>query len=219
MHDNNNLLILGAGIYGAIAYGIAEAMGCFEKIDFLDDNGQEIDDMVCSAKVIGKISELEKYAEEYGFGIAAVEDSDLRHVYTLRLEENSYHIPVLIHPRAFVGKYARLRKGCVVEAMATIQSGSNLGIGVFVSTGAVVSNSTFIGDYCHLCAGSVVAEQSWMKMGTNLEAGKVFSGIDDLNESDIQTERQGLEAVGSNSDWIQEYKEKYGREPNLFDGC
>lgn len=100
-----------------------------------------------------------------------------------------------------------------------IQSGSNLGIGVLVSSGAVVSHSTFIGDYCHLCAGSVVAEQSWMKMGTNLEAGKVFSGIDDLNESDIQTEKQGLETVDSNSDWIQEYKEKYGREPNLFDGC
>ena len=54
MHDNNNLLILGAGIYGAMVYEIAEAMGCFEKIDFLDDNGQKIDDMVCSAKVIGK---------------------------------------------------------------------------------------------------------------------------------------------------------------------
>ena len=144
---------------------------------------------------MAKISELEKYAEEYRFGIAAIEDSDLRHVYTLQLEENCYHIPILIYPRAFVGKYARLRKGCVVEAMAMIQSGSNLGIGVLVSSGAVVSHSTFIGDYCHLCAGSVVAEQSWMKMGTNLEAGKVFSGIDDLNESDIQTEKQGLEIV------------------------
>ena len=45
---NKNLLIIGAGDYGQIAYEIAEAMERFEKIDFLDDNselaiGMEID--------------------------------------------------------------------------------------------------------------------------------------------------------------------------------
>ncbi len=35
---NKNLLIIGAGEYGQITYEIAEAMGVFKKIDFLDDN-------------------------------------------------------------------------------------------------------------------------------------------------------------------------------------
>lgn len=37
---NNNLLILGAGQYGDVAKEMAEAMGCFGKIDFLDDNNE-----------------------------------------------------------------------------------------------------------------------------------------------------------------------------------
>ena len=35
------LLILGAGQYGSVAYEIANAMNCFEKIAFLDDNNEK----------------------------------------------------------------------------------------------------------------------------------------------------------------------------------
>ena len=37
---NKNLLILGAGIYGLVAKEIAESMGCFGKIAFVDDNAK-----------------------------------------------------------------------------------------------------------------------------------------------------------------------------------
>lgn len=37
---NKDLLILGAGQYGMVAKEIAEAMNCFQKIDFLDDVNQ-----------------------------------------------------------------------------------------------------------------------------------------------------------------------------------
>ncbi len=41
---NNNLLIIGAGCFGLAAKETAEAMGCFEKISFLDDNIKETPD-------------------------------------------------------------------------------------------------------------------------------------------------------------------------------
>lgn len=34
---NKNLLIVGASTYGVVASEIAADMGCFEKIDFVDD--------------------------------------------------------------------------------------------------------------------------------------------------------------------------------------
>ena len=46
-----NLLILGAGQYGQVAREIAEAMGLFEHISFLDDN---------SSAAIGKLSDFYK---------------------------------------------------------------------------------------------------------------------------------------------------------------
>ncbi len=34
---NRHLLIIGAGQYGMVAKEIAESMGCFDRIDFVDD--------------------------------------------------------------------------------------------------------------------------------------------------------------------------------------
>ena len=55
-----NLLIIGAGSLGAIAKEIAEEiaeeMGTFQKIDFLDDD---------SDLAIGKFSDIERFAGEY----------------------------------------------------------------------------------------------------------------------------------------------------------
>lgn len=41
---NQNLLIIGAGIYGLVAKEIAESMGCFRQIDFVDDGAKKTPD-------------------------------------------------------------------------------------------------------------------------------------------------------------------------------
>lgn len=41
---NQNLLIIGAGIYGLVAKEIAESMGCFRRIDFVDDGAKKSPD-------------------------------------------------------------------------------------------------------------------------------------------------------------------------------
>lgn len=64
-----NLLIIGAGPLGAIAKEIAEEMGTFQKIDFLDDD---------SDLAIGKFSDIERFAGEYRFGVVALEQWELR---------------------------------------------------------------------------------------------------------------------------------------------
>ena len=48
---NKNLLIVGAGAYGVVASNIAHEMGCFEKIDFVDDGNESTP---TGEKVIGK---------------------------------------------------------------------------------------------------------------------------------------------------------------------
>ena len=37
---NKNLLIVGAGAYGGVASDIAHEMGCFGKMDFVDDKNE-----------------------------------------------------------------------------------------------------------------------------------------------------------------------------------
>ena len=57
--DKKNLLILGAGQYGRVVKETAEAMGCFGKISFLDDN---------SPLALGKLDEYSRFAGKYACG-------------------------------------------------------------------------------------------------------------------------------------------------------
>ena len=66
---------------------------------------------------------MERFAGEYSFGIVAMGNHELRYRYTLKLEDNCFKIPILIHPRSFVGRqYANIQKGCIIEPMTTVQS-------------------------------------------------------------------------------------------------
>lgn len=197
---NKNLLILGAGAYGQIAYEIAEAMGQFEKIDFLDDN---------SELAIGSFKDIEKFAGEYSFAIVAVGNAEIRSSLTKRLEENCYCIPVLVHPRAFVGKYATLRKGCIVEPMAVVNSGTEIGECTFISAGSIVNHNVLIGAFSHINVGAIVKAYSAMPMYSKVNEGEIYGDI----KLSCQNETRKNE-----DSFINDYVKKYGKEPNLFDG-
>lgn len=165
---NKNLLIIGAGQYSVVAKETAEAMGCFNKIDFLDDK---------SENSIGELAEYESFVVDYNYAFVVIGDSKLRLKWIQRLEESCYKVAVLVHPRAYVSPSAQLQKGCIVEPNATIQANSTLTIGVIVSAGAVVNHDNFVGDVCHIDIGAVVPSNSVVKAYTHIKAGENFYDI------------------------------------------
>ena len=121
MNLNKNLLILGAGQYGQVAKEVAESMGCFEKIAFLDDK---------SEAAIGKLSEYEKFVTEYSYAFVAIGNADLRLSYIQKLEEACFRIAILVSPKAYVSPSAQLMKGTIVEPLAVVNANSSVCIGV-----------------------------------------------------------------------------------------
>ena len=99
---NKNLLILGAGQYGQVAKEIAVAMGCFEKIDFLDDKNDN---------AIGKLKDYEKHSVSYSYAVVAIGNPKLRLNWIMKLEEACYTIAVLVHPRSYISPSAQIMKG------------------------------------------------------------------------------------------------------------
>ena len=165
MNINKNLLILGAGQYGQVAKEVAESMGCFEKIDFLDDNNET---------AIGKLTDYEKFVTEYGYAFVAIGDADLRLQYIQKLEEACYKVAVLVSPKAYISKSAQLMKGSIVEPMAVVNANSTITIGAFVCAGAVVNHNAFVGDGCQLDCGSVVGSGVILPTKTKLKYNEVW---------------------------------------------
>lgn len=129
---------------------------------------------------------------------------------TQRLEEDCCKIPALVHPRAFVGKYATIRKGCIIGPMAVVNSGTEINEGTLISAGAIINNNVLIGAFSHINVGAIVKAQSVMTMFTEVNEGEIYEGIHMTAEEKKNT--------SSSDDFIKKHFEQYGVEPNLFDG-
>lgn len=160
-----NLLIIGAGQYGKVAKEIAEDVGTFEKIDFLDDN---------SPFAIGKISDMEKFSDKYQYAFVALGDVELRLKLIEKLEEACYRIAILVSPKAYVSPSAQILKGTIVEPMAAVHTDACVSVGCIVSAGAVINHNVFVGDGCHINCNATIDAGRIMLAKTKLEAGKVF---------------------------------------------
>ena len=121
---NKNLLIVGAGAYGVVASDIAHEMGCFDKIDFVDDENESTP---TGEKVIGKIKDLAEINSEYSNIVVAIDSPDIRlNLLTKIQEETSYRIVTLFSPKAVH-----------VEANSTIAASTLVPAGTRVKCGEV----------------------------------------------------------------------------------
>lgn len=159
------LLILGAGQYGRVVYEIAQAMACFTRIDFLDDN---------STDAIGKTADHPRFAADYTDAVVAIGNPDLRLPLLDALEQH-YHLPALIHPQATVMPSAAVHEGCVIEPQAVIHSHAVVGRGCLIGAGAVVNHNAVLGDGCHIDCLAAVAARSRVPDKTKLAIGTVFA--------------------------------------------
>ena len=158
------LLIVASKRYGDYVKEIAESMGCFEEISFVD-NGRE--------GAIGKLEEVESFYPEYNCAIAACDDGVERLEWNKKLEA-LYNIPVLFHMDSTISPSANLMPGCIVEPRAVVGCGSTIGQATVIGANVVVEPYCFIGDSCTLKSGTIVKSTSMVAMNTSTEQGSVL---------------------------------------------
>ena len=158
------LLIVASKRYGDYVKEIAESMGCFEAISFVDNDREG---------AIGKLEEVETFYPEYNCAIAACDDGTKRLEWNKKLE-TLYNIPVLAHMDSTISPSANLMLGCIVEPRAVVGCGSTIGQATVVGANAVVEPYCFVGDSCTLKSGTIVKSTSVLEMGTETEQGTVL---------------------------------------------
>lgn len=163
---SKNLLILGAGQYGMVVRETAEAMGCFDKISFLDD--------VKKRGVIGGLNEFARFSEEYSYAFVAIGNAELRLDLYKKLEETGYIIPVIVNSTAYVSPSAKLGKGTIVEAGAVINYGAVVSIGCIISANAVINHNSFVGECCHIDCNATVSGDARVPQKTKVPSNTVY---------------------------------------------
>ena len=144
-----NLLILGAGSHGKTVRELAEALGVFRKIAFLDDDPDK-------RGVIGPCKKMKRYLREFPIAIPAVGDRELRMRWLSELGAAGFVLPVLIHPTAVVSPSAQIGYGSIVDARAAIGSGVRIGAGSVIASGATVDRGVVLPEGSMVRCGQVV---------------------------------------------------------------
>lgn len=154
-----NLLILGAGAHGKVVEEIAKETQRFNKISFLDDY---------QGDAIGKISELLKFKSEYNYFIPAVGNNKLRFELFTLLKEYDLKIPILIHPKSFISKTAKIGEGTIIEIGAIINSYSIIGKNCIIGCGSVIDHNVKICDNIQIDCGCTIKPGTIISNGTKV---------------------------------------------------
>lgn len=158
------LLIVASKRYGDYVKEIAESMGCFEEISFVDNDREG---------AIGKLEDVESFYPEYNCAIAACDDGTERLEWNKKLEI-LYNIPVLAHMDSTISPSANLMPGCIVEPRAVVGCGSTIGQATVIGANVVIEPYCFIGDSCTLKSGTIVKSTSMVAMNTSTEQGSIL---------------------------------------------
>ena len=173
LHMNQNLLILGAGIYGLVAKEIAESMNCFSRIAFVDDAATKAAD---GSHVIGTSKDLSSLSKEYQYAVVAIGNAAVRLSLLKRIgEETQLNIATLISPYAYTSPSAKLGAGCIVEPMAVIHAGCVIEDGCIISAGAVVNHGSCCEKAVHVDCNATVKGFATVPAGTKVNSGTVFA--------------------------------------------
>ena len=160
------LLILGAGGYGKTILDVAEQLGCYEKIAFLDDNAS-------GSNILGKCKEYPMFADEWTEIYPAFGNNEIRMQWLEHLEEEGIGIPTLVHPRAYVSPKATLGTGTMILPMAVVNTGVRVGNGCIVNIGALVDHDTVLEDGVHLAPGAVVKAENRIPEKSKIDSNRV----------------------------------------------
>ena len=176
---NYNLLIAGAGIYGLVAKEIAESMGCFDKIDFVDDKAKKTPDGI---ETIGTTEDIGKLSVEYGNIVIAIGNPEIRLSLLQKVEETTCCvISMLVSPRAYISPRAQISKGCIIEPLAVIHTGCVISDGCIVSAGAVINHGSLLCAGVHVDCNATVEGNTVVPAKTKVLSGTVFRGRDNIS--------------------------------------
>ena len=107
------LLILGAGGYGKTVADVAQQLGCYDKIAFLDDEKRGM------PNVLGACDEVFSFADGTTEVYPAFGNNETRMGWIGTLLEKGVPVPTLVHPRAYVSPMAKLGTGTVEPVKGT----------------------------------------------------------------------------------------------------
>lgn len=170
----NKIVIIGAGFHGRViasffSEGTNKEEG--EVAGFIDDDPGLQGKVIDGFQVLGKVADMETLIQKHKIKSAIVGFS-----------------AALMQLRSKVFKQIGqlgLQSGNVIHQSAIIHKSSNLGVGIFIGEGVIISTSAKIGDNSVLSMGSEVGHHSQLRENVWLSGGVCLGANVSIDEDSM----------------------------------
>ena len=165
------LVILGGSGIGMLAASIANDLGCYDVIGFLNDVVEK-DELIGKFKkfpVIGKTTDLKHYLtmKDYYFFIAYVGLKNEKDTYEkiIELQVPPERFASLIHPTAIIPKgMCTIGNGVLFAPLSQLSPDTTISDNCILLGNSFVGHDSFLAHFAHIATNSVV--------GANVKIGK-----------------------------------------------
>jgi sugar O-acyltransferase (sialic acid O-acetyltransferase NeuD family) len=163
------LAIIGASGHGKVLADMAELLGY--NVTFFDD---AYPNKLANEHwpIAGNLTVLLKNPNLYECVVVAIGNNQMRNTLCIKLINDGFKLPTLIHPTSVISKYAKIADGSVFLANSVVNAFAQIGRNCIINTGAIIEHDCVIGEAVHvspnvaLAGGTKVGDLSWLGIGS-----------------------------------------------------
>ncbi|CAM9262680.1 acetyltransferase [Acinetobacter pseudolwoffii] len=164
------LLILGAGGFGQSIAEVAELLGKWKSISFVDDRWPE-QQQAGRYTIIANIQSLEAINVNNFEAIIAVGNNQIRQKWQQLLLDLSIPLTTIIHPQTVIAPSVKIGQGVIIMAGCIIGTNTIIQDGVILNIGTLLDHDVMIEAFSHLSVGVKVAGGQIIPSYSFLEVG------------------------------------------------
>ena len=161
-----NLLILGAGSHGHAVYEIADRLGIFQKISFLDDS-------ITGDGIVGRVEDVLDYRKEYPMCFVAIGNNERRKELAEKVTKAGFITPRLISPETSVARGISIGRGTIIMPQATVNTGAKIGDFCIIASNSLIGFNATVENFSHCDCASVVMKDCTVSTLMTVESGEI----------------------------------------------
>lgn len=152
------IILIGGGGHCKSCIDVIEQEGRFQIAGIID-KAQPIGTKVLGYEIIGSDDDLSEFAQKYRFALIAVgqiRSADVRVRLFELTKDAGFELPIVISPRAYVSKHAKVEEGTIVMHDVLINADAKIGRNCIINTKALVEHDAVVEDNCHISTGAII---------------------------------------------------------------
>jgi sugar O-acyltransferase (sialic acid O-acetyltransferase NeuD family) len=153
------IILIGAGGHCRSCVDVIEMDGRFVIAGVVDRPDSANKTTVLGYPVLGTDDDLSNLRKKYDFALVTVgqiKAPTARIQLFERLQVLGFELPVIVSPRAYVSRHAKVGAGTIVMHDALINAGASVGENCIINSKALIEHDAIVGSHCHISTGAII---------------------------------------------------------------